>query len=234
MATATVISPAEVAKLIPAVVSQAQQISIASTEDYEDACTFLQFIAGRKKQVDEVFDPIVKKAHETHKEAVAQKKKVMDPLVMAELTVKGKVRSYSDEQERIRKAEEIRLQAEAKAAADAAALVEAAQLEAQGDKELADLVIENAASAPAPVVVLPPATPRVSGVSTRSNWKFRYRNGELASLKELVQAAAKDDSLLAYLTHKDTAIGPVVKAQKSLTNIPGIEVYDEGSVSVRA
>lgn len=234
MATVTVISPADVAKLIPSVVSQAQQLTIKSPEDYEDACVFLQLIAGRKKLVDEAFDPIVKKAHETHKEACGQKKKHMDPLVMAELTTKGKVRTYIDEQERIRKADEIRLAAEAKATADAAAMAEAELLAASGDNELADLVLENAANAPAPVTIVQSYVPKFSGVSSRSNWTFRYRVGELEALRELVQAAAKDDNLLAYLQHRESAIRGVVKAQKKLTSIPGIEAYDEGSVSVRA
>lgn len=220
MATATIISPAEVAKLIPAVVSQAQQVSIASSVDYEDACIFLQLIANRKKQVEDAFDPIVKKAHETHKEACAQKKKHMDPLVMAELTVKGKVRSYVDEQERIRKAEELRIAAEAKVAADAAALVEAEQLAANGDKELADLVLENAANAPAPVTVLASSVPKFAGVSSRSNWTFRIID-EMLIPRE-------------YLMVNESAIRAVVKAQKKMTNIPGVQAYDEGSVSVRA
>jgi len=232
MATA-IISPDEVAKLVPQVVEQARSLTVRDAEDYEMACTFLQLVATRKKQVEETFDPIVRKAHDTHKEAVAQKKKFMDPLLLAEGDVKLKVARWRNEQERIRQAEEARLQAEARQQADTQALQEAAHLEAAGDHALAEIRLEEAAAAPAPVVVLESAVPKSAGISGRTNWKWRYRVGEVAALRELAAAAAKDESLLAYLQLNEMAIGATVRAQKSLARIPGIEAYPDESVSVR-
>src|ERR1700693_1162566 len=95
MATQTaIISADEVAKLVPAVVSQSEQITVSDSEDYEMACSFLTLIATRKKQVGETFDPIVAKAHSTWKEACAQREKFLSPLTTAEQTVKSKVTSW--------------------------------------------------------------------------------------------------------------------------------------------
>lgn len=234
MATQAIISPDEVAKLVPQVVSQAQAITIANADDHEMACAFLTFVATRKKQIDEVFDPIVKKAHETHKEAVAQKKKVLDPLVMAEANVKGKIVTYDAEQQRLRKEREDAEAAALRQQQQEAAIAEAQELEASGDKELADLVLETAAAAPPPVVVLPPAVQKQEGVAMTTTWKWRFVGDEQKALKALVQAAAKDDSLLGYLCVNESAVGTNVRAQKKFTKIPGIEAYPHTGVAVRS
>ena len=232
MATA-IITPQEVERLVPAVVAQANQIVVKDAEQYEFACSFLTLVANRKKQVADVFDPIVKKAYDTHKEAVAQKKKFMEPLEQAEISVKSKVTVWRQEEDRKRRQEELRLAEEARKKQEEEALAEAAQLEASGDKELADLVLENAAQAPAPVVSVPTSVPKFDGVASRTNWKWRKKGSELDAIKTLVKAAAADDRLLGFLQFNETAIGSVVRSQKSLTNIPGVEAYSENSVSVR-
>jgi len=214
------VSPADIEKMVPQVVTQAQRMTVASGEDYEMACTFLQFVAGRKKQVEEVFDPIVSKAHAAHKEAVAQKKKFMDPLLQAETSVKGKVSIYRMEEDRNRRAEEQRLAEIARKEAEERALAEAAQLEASGEKELAEMVLETAAEAPAPVVVIESFVPKQAGVSGRTNWKYRIVNESLIPRE--------------FLSVDPVKIGAVVRSQKGMTKIPGIEVYSEESVSIRA
>jgi hypothetical protein len=233
MATA-IVSPEEVARLIPPVVRQAHEIVVRNAEDYEMACTFLQLVAQRRKQVEEVFDPIIHKAHEAHKEAVAQKRKFTDPLALADSEVRMRIGTYRSEQERLRRAEELRLAAEAKQQQDEQAIAEAAQLEQAGEHDLAAVRIEEAAQAPAPVVVVESAVPRVADIAARKNWKWRYKVGEEAALRALVKAAAADDRYLAYLEVRETAVGAAARTQKSLAQIPGIEIYAEDSVSVRA
>jgi hypothetical protein len=225
----------EVAKLVPAVVSQAQEITVESSEDYEMACSFLTLIATRRKQVGETFDPIVQKAHATWQEAIAQRKKFLDPLNEAELNVKRKVSDWRIDEERKRRAEEDRLAAIAKKEQDDRAIAEAEALKANGDHELADMVLEEAANAPAPVVVAPTTIPKQDGISKKTNWKWRPKgNDEAAALRMLVKAAAADERLLGYLSLNTTVIGAEARTKKGLTRIPGIDVFPDESVSVRA
>lgn len=224
----------EVAKLVPTVVAQANQITIETNEDNEFACSFLTLVATRRKQVGETFDPIVEKAHEAHKEACAQRKKFLDPLDEAEKNVKGKVATWLTEQERLRKVKEEQETAAAKKQQDDAAIAEAAALHASGDTELADLVLENAATAPAPVVVVPSSVTKQAGIAKKTNWKWRYRGNPSDALRALVKAAAADERWLAYLCVNETVVGSEARAKKQLTKIPGIEVYPEDSVSVRS
>lgn len=60
------------------------------------------------KEIDSTFDPIIKKAHETHKEAVAQKKRIADPYKNFITAINGAISKWitkkqADEQERLRK-----------------------------------------------------------------------------------------------------------------------------------
>ena len=233
MATAQIISADEVAKLVPAVVAQAQQIAIESAEDYEMACSFLTLIATRQKQVGETFDPIVKKAHAAWKEAIEQRAKFLDPLEEAEKNVKSKVAAWDEEQERLRQEQEAREQEAARAHQIDQAVEQAAQHEANGDKDLAALVLEEASHAPAPVVVIPSSVPKQEGISKTTNWKWRYKGGEDDALRLLVKAAATDERWLAYLCVNETAVGGDARTKKGLAKVPGIEFYPERGVSVR-
>jgi hypothetical protein len=219
MATAQIISPDEVAKLVPAVVSQADRITVIDSEDYEMACSFLTLIATRKKQVGETFDPIVQKAHSTWKEAIAQRDKFLNPLSLAEVNVKNKVTTWRMEEERKRRAEEDRLSAQLKKEADERAIAEAAVLEASGEKELAEMVLQEAASAPPPVVVGMSTVPKQEGIAKRVTWRFEVVD-ESKLPRELMEPS-------------DIKIGAIVRSQKSLAKIPGVRVWSEESVSVR-
>lgn len=86
-----------------------------------------------------------------------------------------------------------------------------------GNKEEAAAIMEAPVQA-APVVI-PKAVPKVTGMSIRDNWKFRVTNEKLIPRE--------------YLKVDEVKIGQVVRALKSSTNIPGIETYNEGTVSGR-
>lgn len=219
MATA-LISPDEVAKLVHPIISQAQQITVIDAEEYEMACSFLTLVATRKKQVNETFDPIVQKAHAAWQEAINQRKKFMTPLEMAELNVKTKVSQWRIDEERKRREEEDRLQANAKREADERAIAEAQSLEDNGEKELAAMVLEEAAAAPAPVVVAPSTVPKQDGIAKKTTWKFRIVNEELIPRE--------------YMVPSEMKIGAVVRSQKQLTKIPGVQAFPEESVSARS
>ena len=86
-----------------------------------------------------------------------------------------------------------------------------------GNKEEAAAIMEAPVQA-APVVI-PKAVPKVTGMSIRDNWKFRVTNEKLIPRE--------------YLKVDEVKIGQVVRALKSSANIPGIETYNEGTVSGR-
>jgi hypothetical protein len=206
----------EVERMIPPVVEAANALTVTDSIQYQDACTFLQQVAVKKKQVDEVFDPIVKAAHAAHKEAVAQKKKFTDPLADAESVVKRKISTYRAEEDRKAREEEARLNEARRKQAEEEALA-AAILEP--DEEEQDVIIERAIAQPPAPVYVAPKVPVVSGISERKVWKYRIVNAALIPRE--------------YLVPNEVAIGAHVRSMKENANIPGVEIYSESSTSVR-
>ena len=77
------------------VVKQASAITILTDQDYDDAGAFLrENIKAVRREIDATFDPVIKAAHLTHKEAVGAKKKFTAPLLEAEKLVKGAMGTY--------------------------------------------------------------------------------------------------------------------------------------------
>lgn len=77
---------------------QIQGLEVIDQDSLDYASHLLITIKGLKKQVDQAFDPILKKAYEAHKEAVAQKKKFSAPLEEAELSIKRKIGKFLEVQ----------------------------------------------------------------------------------------------------------------------------------------
>lgn len=190
---------------------QARQITITNNEDYQRAANFLLSIKATRKKINESFDPIIAKAHAAHKEAVAQKKKVDEPLELAERMVKPLMAAYDTQQEQLRREEENRLREQAKKQEEERMLREAESLEKQGQYEAASEVIAQPIYVP-PVVVAK-TVPKISGVVFREIWKFR-----------IIDASKLPRE---YLIPDEVKIGQVVRALKSSTNIAGVEAYAE-------
>jgi hypothetical protein len=235
MAT-TLVTFDEVKRELPAnsaIVKQAEDITIEAPEDYEIACSFLTMVVDRKNFAFEKTNPVVESAHKTWKAACALRTEATSPWEVAEGIAKKKIAAYDEKKEQERKRLEQEQTAFLLNQRQEQAITEATQLEAQGDKELADLVLEEAANAPAPVVVLPPLVQKQEGIAKTVNWKWRYKDGEAETLRLLVKAAAADDRWLAYLCANETAFGGDARTKKNLAKVPGVEFYPEHSVSVR-
>jgi hypothetical protein len=205
------LQPEEVSTKALSIIEQGNAVVIKNSEDYTAAGNLWTTIKGIMKQVDESFDPIIQKAHQAHKEAVAQKAKIYDPLKSVYVYVKKVMSDYDAEQERLRKAEEARLREIARKEEEERLLQEAIAAEASGNKEEAAAIIEEPVYVP-PVVVKK-EVPKVQGMSFRTIWKFR-----ITDEKKIPRE---------YLKPDEVKIGGVVRSMKKQTNIPGIEAYEE-------
>lgn len=128
------------------------------------------------------------------------------------------------DEETARKAEAANRIAQAQAEAAAAEAAAAAE-HAAAEIEIADI---------APVAMPVVDAPKAIGISTRQNWK-----AEVIDLQALVTAAAEsakrgDTTLLGYLQADTKALGAVAKALKQQARIPGVRIYAEEGLAVRA
>jgi hypothetical protein len=207
----------EVTTLALSVPEQARQIQIKSHADYTRASELIMTIKAIRKKITETFKPIKQKMDAAKQEVLDQEKAADKPLREAEDILSPQIITWNREQEKIRQEEEARLREIARKAEEERRLQEAILAEQSGHKEEAAAIIEEPTYIP-PVVV-PKAVPKVAGMSIRENWKFRVTNEKLIPRE--------------YLKVDEVKIGQVVRAMKSAANIPGIEIYNEGTISGR-
>ena len=202
----------EISSKALSIIDQGKLVIIKIADDYAKAGELWITIKGIMKQVDESFDPIISKAHAAHKEAVAQKAKIYDPLKAVYVSVKQLMSKYDEAQKEIARKEAARLAEIARKAEEERLLQEAILAEEAGDKE------ESAAILQEPVYV-PPIT--VQKATPKLNGGPIYR--------EVTKFEIVEEALIPriYLIPDMVKIGGVVRALKQEANIPGVRVYTE-------
>lgn len=211
----------QVEQQVALVVQHAQAITISSQETYEAAAAFLtDELKPALREIEDTFGPIVKAAHQAHREALAQRKRHEQPLLEAEKIVKRAIGSYHQEQRRIAaQAEAERLRA-ARQEAEQRALEEAAALERDGHQEAANERLEQPTT---PVVNTPaPTAPKAAGTSVRTKTKYRIVDPGKIGPK--------------FMKPDEAKIGKTVRAMGADAEaiVGGIEVYEEPVVAARS
>jgi putative cell wall-binding protein len=134
--------------------AKANAIVINDSKTLEFAEGVLITIKQMRKKLEDVFSPIIKKAHEAHKEALNQMKKFSDPIDLAERVIKRKRADYLDELERVAR--------------------EAAEKAKKQEEIAKEIGVEFV---PEPVVQ--PIIQKTEGISDKKVWKFRIKDEKL-------------------------------------------------------
>lgn len=124
------------AEVMP-VVQTAGTMVIQTAENYTFAAGFLKQVKAAQKKVDDTFDGTIQSTHKAWKDALALKQTFEGPLKSAETTIKQKMLTFQQEQERIRLEEQRRLQAKADEEARREREKNEAAARLQREKELA-------------------------------------------------------------------------------------------------
>jgi hypothetical protein len=204
---------------------KANELVVTGQLTLDDATELLKGIAALLKEIDQSCDPVIKKAFETHKAAVAQKKVFQAGPKKAQQIVKGKVATYVEEEEK--KARQKAALEEAAAREERAkAEVTAKELEDMGDHELADVVREESevAAATPPVEEKPKSSGLVMGV----RWY-----GEVTNKADLVLAVAEGKVPLAVLDVNQKVLNQQATSLKNELKWPGVRVYSKKQVATR-
>lgn len=130
-------------------------------------------------------------------------------------------------------AERLARQAEAAAAAGDKAMAEQLAADAKrtakaGAEQAQDIAMaaELVTAAPVPIAT---AAPKVSGLSTRQNWKARC-----VDKMALIRFVAEHPEHQHLLDVNQSALNQLAKAQKDAMRLPGVEAYPDAVMSARA
>ncbi len=202
-----------------------QALKIDSELSYGAAGDLLKQVKQVQKTIKAYWEPMRLSAKKTYDDVLAKKKEMLDPVDAAEKTIKKKMGAYTMEQERIAREMEAKRRREAEEAA-AKKLEEAVALEEQGDTGPAEYAMAEAEvyDAYAETVNVKPQHQKVTGITTSKTWKIK----SIDSSKVPVTFAGVE------LRPVDTAaVLRLVKSSKGQITIPGVEIEEDVSMSVR-
>lgn len=180
-------------------------LTITTDDDYSRGGDILKDIKTRIKAVKDYWKAPKAAAQAAHKTLVDREKQMLNPLKDAEATVKKTMLAYPTEQQRKRQEEQARL----------AAL--AAQAEQQGDADGAEFMREMSAA------VEPVQS--TGGVSVHTTWKARVTDPKKVP-------AYFDGYELREINM--TAMNGLARQYEGGLDIPGVEFYQDETLSVRA
>ena len=191
-------------------VEKARGMIITTAEDFKGADNFCVGLKELEKEIVSTFKDAKDKAFAAHRAVCAAEAKHLEPIQEARKIVKAKMIEWSDEQEKLRIAEEKRLQAEAKKKAEDDALAAAEAAEKSGDSAGAAEIIAQPVEVQA--VVLPKETPKAQTV-IRKVWTYRIVNANLVPR--------------TYLTIDEKKLGQQARATQDTIKVPGVEFFQK-------
>lgn len=203
---------------------RAKLMTVTTAAEFTAAGELLKVVKGLRAEIDDTFDPIIKKQFEAHREALAQKKKVDAPLVEAEGILKPRIANYLQDEERKRRVEEMRLQKEARDREEAEQLAKADILHEIGEVDAANEVLREEIYVPP--VVLPSAAPKVAGISMRETW-----SAQVVDIMKLVKAVAEGKAPIQCISADTVFLGQQARAMKGALNYPGVKAVMNSNIS---
>lgn len=183
-------------------IAQARSMRVTDDASLSRAAELLTGGKALAKSIEEAFAPAKKAAHEAWKRITALETSLLTPLKTAETLLKGLIGGYQYEQDKLRRAEEQRLAAEAQRRRQDELEAQAVELEAAGQHQEAEALVDEiiASPPPAPVVTIP--KPKVEGITTAMVNKFEILDklklkpefliADESRIRKLVQALGKD------------------------------------------
>lgn len=198
-------------------VAKADYLSIANNDDCKRCIDYEDVLKQLEKGIREHHDKGIKMADALHDELLEKRNKVLDPVISARKYAKAMRIEYTEEQERIRKAEESRIQAEARRLIEEAALAAAIAAEEAGDGAEAEAIINEPVHVP--TVTLQRTTPS-AGISgaIREVW-----SAEVYDLHGLLVAIVEGKASIGLIEPNMTALNGMARSLKSNMSIPGVK-----------
>lgn len=207
----------------------ANEFRIENSQEYTAAAEFLKTeIKAKQKQVTEFFKEMKSNAHRAWKSICERETDILNPLRLAEESLKIKMLDYDNEQAKRAAEEQARLQAEAdeKARREREAAIKAA--EKLKTPELREQRLTEAEAIEAPKIYVPAETERVKGISRRKEWTVSVTD-ERAFLK-----AAINNPIMCQFIHIDTAaIKKLCQTTGKAQVMPGIFCEQVENIAAR-
>lgn len=198
----------------------AGEIVVKDAMTYQMAGETWKSLTALEKKIKAYWEDDVTTALKLHRSLVAKRDAMLIPVGEQKNSLRIGMKTFEDEQERIRRAEQARLEEEARKAAEEAALAQAVALEMNGHKAAAEAVI--AAPVVAPAVYVQKTTPTGFGNATRRTW-----GAEVTDLMALVQAVAAGNVPIQAIEANLVFLNQQARALKSALQYNGVRAVEK-------
>jgi len=195
------------------IVRKADKIKVVDQKSFSVAEKMLVTVKDFIKDVNDLFDPPIKKAHEAHRAMIAAKKEVADPLLNAERSLKSSLKAYLMEEARARH------EAEEKRKFEQEALLSKLGTERdKGDTKAADETFDKIEEIHEESMKIE-EPPQMASVTKKTLIRWRVSDLDLVPR--------------AYLTVDKAIVDQIVEAKRLETSIPGITVYEDINIAMK-
>ena len=198
------------------IIDQAKSVKVVDSESYTNAAIIWKQVCAMIEEVNKGFDGNIKRWHEGHKAAIADKAVYFDPLNGFKKSIKIDMEKWDAEQARKAKEEEDRLTAIAKKEAEERQIADALAAAESGDIEESEMILNE--PTPAPQVIVKKDVPKISGGPVfREMW-----SAECFDIVALCKAIAEGKASKELVMPNGPALNKLATALKSTLNIPGV------------
>jgi len=199
---------------------------ITNNEELQAVGSVFKDAAGNIKALEAHMEPQIQDAHAKHKKLTTLRNTLTAPFKTLRADADKKLSAYRQEQESKAREEQAKADKIAKDKAEADRLAEAEALEAAGNTEQAEAVLD-APITPEPAAPPPPIA-KVDGLSGRKTY-----SAEVMDMVALCKAIGDGSQSSNLVQPNSTALNGMARALKSNLNIPGVKVVTKTSTSAR-
>lgn len=205
-------------------IREAQAVTITDNIQFNMASQLLLTHKQRIKAIKDYWDKPKTAAKAAHQEICDKEKAMLTPFTQAETIIKNAMIVYQRKVDDERRAAEMEARKRQQEEANRL-MAEALKAEQEGhSKEAEAVMVEAVAVEQKPIVIETYIPPKAAGISTKKTWKAIITDARL------VPAYANGYEIRAI---NQTALNAIARNSSGTAQIPGVEFFEDASISAR-
>lgn len=209
------------------IVEAAKTATVTDVASKETAVGYGRLLQASTKELEELYKATKQSIDAIKKPVLDAEKQDLAAINAAKDALSSKIQVFNREQDRIHQEALRKAQEEARKAEEERKLAEAIALEALGEKEEAEQVL-NEDTMPIPVIVQKPVA-KVSGEVAKETY-----TAEVTNLKELVKAVAEGKAPLLAVKADEVWLNGQARSYREGLAIPGVVAKKKSGLHFRA
>jgi hypothetical protein len=208
-------------------VEAAKRITVTDAASCEEATKAGRVLQASLKELDSFYTPIKREIDAIKKPVLANEAEDTAAINDQKIRLGAEITRFNHEQERIRREAERAAREAIERQAREEALARAVELEAEGDLQAAEALLDEPVTAP--VIIQAAQPPKVSGQVAKVAYSM-----EVTDLKLLVKAVANGEAPLAAIQANESFLNGRARLDREAYAIPGTKLVRKEATHFRS